>query len=38
VGFALFYAVMVKFVAPVLVLAILASEVCRIFGIGGWAI
>ena len=38
VGFRLFYVVMVKFVAPVLVLAILVSEVCRIFGIGGWAI
>ena len=38
VGFKTFYAVMVKFVAPVLVLAILISELCRIFGIGGWAI
>ena len=38
VGFRLFYVVMVKFLAPVLVLAILVSEVCRIFGIGGWAI
>ena len=38
VGFKVFYVVMVKFVAPVLVLAILVSEVCRIFGIGGWAI
>ena len=38
VGFKAFYVIMVKFVAPVLVLAILASEVCRIFGIGGWAI
>jgi NSS family neurotransmitter:Na+ symporter len=38
VGFKFFYVVMVKFVAPVLVLAILISEVCRIFGIGGWAI
>jgi NSS family neurotransmitter:Na+ symporter len=38
VGFSLFYVVMVRFVAPVLVLAILISEVCRIFGIGGWAI
>ena len=38
VGFKLFYVVMVKFVAPILVLAILVSEVCRIFGIGGWAI
>ena len=38
VGFKLFYVVMVRFVAPVLVLAILISEVCRIFGIGGWAI
>ena len=38
VGFKLFYVVMVKFVAPVLVLAILASEVGRLFKIGGWAI
>jgi NSS family neurotransmitter:Na+ symporter len=38
VGFKVFYVVMVKFVAPILVLAILVSEVCRIFGIGGWAI
>ena len=38
VGFGIFYVVMVKYVAPVLVLAILVSEVCRIFGIGGWAI
>ena len=38
VGFKLFYVVMVKFLAPVLVLAILVSEVCRIFGVGGWAI
>ena len=38
VGFKVFYVVMVKFVAPLLVMAILASEVCRIFGIGGWSI
>ena len=38
VGVKLFYVVMVKFLAPVLVLAILVSEVCRIFGVGGWAI
>ena len=38
VGFKFFYVVMVKFAAPILVLAILVSEVCRIFGIGGWAI
>ena len=38
VGFRLFYAVMVKFVAPLLVLAILISEICRIFNIGGWRI
>lgn len=38
IGFKVFYVVMVKFVAPMLVLAILVSEVCRMFGIGGWAI
>ena len=38
VGFKTFYVVMVKFVAPLLVLAILASEVCRIFNLGGWKI
>ena len=38
VGFKVFYVVMVKFVAPLLVLAILISEVCRIFGVGGWSI
>ena len=38
VGFKVFYVVMVKFVAPALVLAILASEICRIFGVGGWRI
>jgi NSS family neurotransmitter:Na+ symporter len=38
VGFKVFYVVMVKFVAPILVLAILASEICRIFGVGGWRI
>ena len=38
VSFRLFYAVMVRFVAPLLVLAILISEICRIFNIGGWRI
>ena len=38
IGFKLFYIVMVRFIAPLLVLAILVSEVCRIFGIGGWRI
>ena len=33
-----FYRVMVKYIAPVLVLAILVSEICRYFGIGGWKI
>ena len=38
VGFKAFYSFMVKFAAPLLVLAILVSEVCRIFGFGGWKI
>ena len=38
VGFKYFYIVMVKFIAPLLVLSILVSEVCRAFGIGGWSI
>jgi SNF family Na+-dependent transporter len=38
VGFKTFYAVMVKFIAPLLVLAILVSEICRTLGIGGWKI
>jgi NSS family neurotransmitter:Na+ symporter len=38
VGFKWFHAIMVRFLAPALVLAILVSEVCRIFGIGGWSI
>ena len=38
VGFKVFYVVMVKFAAPLLVLAILVSEICRIFGVGGWSI
>ena len=38
VAFRSFYVVMVKFVAPALVLAILISEICRCFGIGGWSI
>lgn len=33
-----FYAVMVKWFAPALVIAILVSEVCRALGIGGWKI
>lgn len=33
-----FYRVMVKFVAPALIVAVLVSEVCRAFGIGGWKI
>ena len=38
VGFKSFYAVMVKFIAPLLVLGILVSEICRTLGIGGWKI
>ena len=38
VGFRLFYAVMVRFVAPLLIVAILVSEVCRTLNIGGWSI
>lgn len=37
-GFKYFYIVMVKFIAPLLVIAILISEVCRAFKIGGWSI
>jgi NSS family neurotransmitter:Na+ symporter len=33
-----FYVAMVKYFAPVLVLAILVSEICRFFGVGGWNI
>ena len=33
-----FYRVMVKFIAPALIVAVLVSEVCRAFGIGGWKI
>ena len=33
-----FYRAMVKFIAPALIVAILVSEVCRAFGIGGWKI
>ena len=33
-----FYRAMVKYVAPVLIGAVLVSEVCRAFGIGGWKI
>ncbi len=32
------YVVMVKYFAPVLVVAILVSEICRALGIGGWKI
>ena len=32
------YTFMVKYFAPILVTAILVSEVCRYFGIGGWKI
>jgi len=32
------YGVMVKYLAPALVIAILISEVCRYFKIGGWSI
>ena len=38
VWFKTFYAVMVKFIAPLLVLAILVSEICRTLNIGGWKI
>ncbi len=37
-AFRCFYVVMVKYFAPVLVLAILVSEICRFFGVGGWTI
>ena len=33
-----FYRVMVKYIAPTLIVAILVSEICRAFGIGGWKI
>jgi hypothetical protein len=29
---------MVRYFAPLLVLSIFVSEICRVFGIGGWAI
>ncbi len=32
------YNVMVKYIAPILILAVLVSEVCRAFGLGGWKI
>ena len=38
VGFRLFYVIMVRFVAPILIVAILISEVCRCLKIGGWSI
>ena len=34
----LLYIFMVKYFAPVLVIAILVSEICRALGIGGWKI
>lgn len=37
-GFKGFYIVMVKYFAPILVIAILVSEICRILKIGGWSI
>ena len=37
-GFKVFYIAMIKYFAPMLVLAILVSEVCRFFRIGGWNI
>ena len=33
-----FYRAMVRYIAPTLITAILVSEVCRAFGIGGWKI
>lgn len=33
-----FYSFMVKYIAPLLILAVLVSEVCRAFKIGGWSI
>ena len=33
-----FYRAMIRWVAPALIAAILVSEVCRAFGIGGWKI
>ncbi|MBR4617537.1 MAG: sodium-dependent transporter, partial [Kiritimatiellae bacterium] len=38
VGFRLFYVIMVRFVAPILIGAILVSEICRCLKIGGWSI
>jgi NSS family neurotransmitter:Na+ symporter len=38
IAFKIFYVVMVKYFAPMLVIAILVSEICRFFGIGGWKI
>ena len=38
IGFKGFYVAMVKYFAPLLVLAIFVSEICRFFGIGGWSI
>ena len=37
-AFAGFYSAMVRYFAPLLVLSIFVSEICRVFGIGGWAI
>ncbi len=36
VWFKTFYVIMIKFVSPVLVATVLASELCRLFGVGGW--
>jgi NSS family neurotransmitter:Na+ symporter len=33
-----FYSAMVRYLAPVLVMSIFVSEICRAFGIGGWSI
>ena len=33
-----FYAFMVRFVAPVLMIALLVSETCRVLKLGGWSI
>ena len=33
-----FYRTMIRYVAPALITAILISEICRAFGIGGWKI
>ncbi len=38
VRFGRLYVVMIRYLAPLLVLAILVSEACRTFGVGGWEI